>query len=58
MGYKALKKQVAFDNVEALVSLSNGLSPNDMSDPDLRSDEAAKAASQVSVRSTLLLLNI
>ena len=49
VGFKALKGSIAFDDVERLVRLSNSLSPEDLSDPDLRGDEAAKAASQVSV---------
>jgi len=50
VGFKALKSSIAFDDVGPLVRLSNSLSPDDLKDPDLRGDEAAKAASQVSVR--------
>ena len=50
VGFKALKSSIAFDDVGTLVRLSNSLSPEDLKDPDLRGDEAAKAASQVSVR--------
>ena len=50
VGFKALKSSIAFDDVDRLVRLSNSLSPEDLADPDLRGDEAAKAASQVSVR--------
>ena len=54
MGYKAVQSGIPLDDVERLTQLSGSLSPADLSDPSLRGDDAAKAASRVSVRGTTI----
>lgn len=49
VGYGAVRRGIALDAEESLVALCNSLSPEDLADPGLRGDEAAQAASKVSV---------
>ncbi|MEW5304792.1 MAG: hypothetical protein WDW36_007379 [Sanguina aurantia] len=58
VGWKALQAGICLDDQPALAALSGSLTPADMAQPQLRSEGAASAASQVSVlpavRATLL----
>ncbi|GAX85080.1 hypothetical protein CEUSTIGMA_g12500.t1 [Chlamydomonas eustigma] len=49
IGYKALQLSIPFDNKEWLVQLSSRLSSLDLSEPGLRSDDVATAASKISI---------
>lgn len=48
-GYKAMMQGIPLDAEEQLVVLCKTLSPADLADPRLRGDDAAQAASKVSV---------
>lgn len=50
VGFKAAKHSI-IDEEDKVVQLAQGLSPDDLSDPALRGDDAAKAASKISVGS-------